>query len=138
MIIVIRIAGKVGRTEEVEETLFRMRLRKKYVAVLLHDTEKNRELIKSVHQFVAYGTISPETMKDLIEARGQGIDGKKIDASKIASQLDKKSLEELGVKPFFRLHPPRKGIESKKPFGVGKGVLGNHKEAINELVERML
>jgi len=36
------------------------------------------------------------------------------------------------------LHPPRKGIESKKHFGVGKGVLGDNKEKINELLERML
>ena len=46
--------------------------------------------------------------------------------------------EEVNVKPFFRLHPPRKGIESKKHFGVGKGVLGNHKDKINKLIERML
>ena len=39
---------------------------------------------------------------------------------------------------FFRLHPPRKGIDSKKGFGVGKGVLGNHGDKINELIGRML
>jgi large subunit ribosomal protein L30 len=42
------------------------------------------------------------------------------------------------LKPFFRLHPPRKGIESKKHFGVGKGVLGNNGDGINDLVLRML
>jgi len=36
------------------------------------------------------------------------------------------------------IHPPRKGIESKKHFGVGKGVLGNNKKEINKLIERML
>ena len=65
--------------------------------------------------------------------------GKKIDAKKIIEELEKgKKYEEVNVKPFFRLHPPRKGIESKKHFGVGKGVLGNHKDKINKLIERML
>ena len=47
-----------------------------------------------------------------------------------------KKYDELGIKPFFRLHPPRGGIRSKVHYP--EGVLGNHKEKINELVERML
>jgi glycosyltransferase involved in cell wall biosynthesis len=46
--------------------------------------------------------------------------------------------EELNLKPFFSLHPPRKGINSKKHFGVKKGVLGDNKEQINDLIKRML
>ncbi|KKL95423.1 hypothetical protein LCGC14_1854700, partial [marine sediment metagenome] len=42
----------------------------------------------------------------------------------------------LNLKPFFRLHPPRKGIKSKLHFP--KGVLGDNKEKINDLVLRML
>ena len=71
--------------------------------------------------------------------RGQPIDKKKkIKAEEIVSQLNKKDLSDLGLKPFFRLHPPRGGIESKKHFGVGKGVLGDNKKNINTLVKRML
>jgi large subunit ribosomal protein L30 len=44
----------------------------------------------------------------------------------------------LNIKPFFRLHPPRGGIDSAKHFGIKKGVLGNNKESINKLIERML
>ena len=62
---------------------------------------------------------------------------KKMDPKKIVEELKKgKTYKELNLKPFFRLHPPRKGIKSKVQFP--KGVLGNHKEKINELVERML
>ena len=69
--------------------------------------------------------------------RGKSLKGK-IDAKKTAEELEKKNLNELGLKPFFSLHPPRGGIESKKHFGVGKGVLGDNKKAINKLLERML
>ena len=47
-----------------------------------------------------------------------------------------KKPEEIGIKPFFRLHPARGGIKSKLHYP--KGVLGNHKENINKLIERML
>ena len=49
-----------------------------------------------------------------------------------------KTPEHLGLKPFFRLHSPRGGINSKAHFPVRKGVLGDNKEKINELVKRML
>lgn len=137
MIVAIRIAGKVGIDSHVEETLNRMRLRKKYVAVILEDNENNRKLILRVRNFIAYGKISEETFAKLMEKRAQGINGKKVDFSKI-TLADAKDLEKKNVKPFFRLHPPRKGIESKKHFGKGKGVLGDNKEAINQLLERML
>ena len=64
----------------------------------------------------------------LVELRGKPLASakeKKINAAKLVDELEKKNLVELGLKPFFRLHPPRGGIESKKHYGVGKGVLGD-------------
>ena len=141
MIIAIRISGMVKVPKKVNETLFRNRLRRKYSAVLLEDNTSNRKLLKKVRDYVAYGKINKEMLERLIELRGQmqkKSNEKKIDAKKIAEQLEKKKLEEFGLKSFFRLHSPRGGIESKKHFGVGKGVLGNNQEKINELLERML
>ena len=40
------------------------------------------------------------------------------------------------IENFFRLHPPRGGIKSKIHFP--KGVLGDNKEKINDLIKRML
>ena len=57
----------------------------------------------------------------------------------IVEGLEKgKTFEEFNLKPFFRLHPPRGGIETKKHFGVGKGVLGDHKNQISKLLMKML
>ena len=118
-IAVIRIHGMVNLKKEIEETLFRLRLRRKYACVVLEATKENLGMIKKVKDFVAYGEIDEATYKELVEKRGKkDKDGK--------------------LKPFFRLHPPRKGIEAKKHFGVGKGVLGNHKEKINDFIRRML
>lgn len=137
MLLVIRIRGMVDVNSDMAETLFRMRIRRKYAAVLMEDNVENRKLLKKARDFISYGTISKEMLERLINERGKATDGKKIDAKKIIEGLEKKKLGELGLKPFFRLHPPRGGIETKKHAGVGKGVLGENKK-INELVEKML
>ena len=117
-IAVIRIHGQVGLNKKIKETLHRLRIRRKYSCVVLEPTKENLGMIKKVQDFVAFGEIDEETYKELIEKRGKKIDGK--------------------LKPFFRLHPPRKGIDAKKHFGVKKGVLGNNKDKINDLIKRML
>lgn len=138
MILVIRISGMVEIPQSVQYSLDRMRLRQKYAAVLVHDTPETRKLLEKVRNFVAFGTIGEHALEQLLNTRGERFDKKKIDAKKVVAELAKKDLQELGVKPFFRLHPPRKGIESKKHFGTGKGVLGDHGEHIHKLMERML
>jgi len=140
MIAIIRIKGQIGIDKKVKETLSRLRLRRKYVCVAITPTKENLGMIKKVRNLIAYGEISKETLEKLIEKRGQALDKKKkIDVKKAVEELEKgKNYKDLNLKPFFRLHPPRGGIESKKHFGVGKGVLGNNKDKINKLIERML
>ncbi|OGJ13060.1 hypothetical protein A3K82_03390 [Candidatus Pacearchaeota archaeon RBG_19FT_COMBO_34_9] len=117
MIAVIRIKGQVKVRRDFEDTLNRLRLKKKYSCIVIENPKKEElGMIEKVRDFVAFGEIDSETYKKLIEARG------KFSKSKT----------------HFRLHPPRKGIESKKHFGVGKGVLGNNGKEINKLIMRML
>ncbi len=139
MIIVIRISGRVEVPRSVRETLFRMRLRKKYTAILIENKEENIIMLDKVRNFVAYGIIKKEMLEKLIELRGELMDKrKKISKENIIAEIGKKPLSELGIKPFFRLHPPRGGIDSKLHFPIRKGVLGDNGEKINLLLERML
>ena len=136
---VIRISGLVEVPHTVQETLFRIRLRRKYTLVLMPSTPLTNLLLKTVRNFVAYGEIDKETLSLLFQKRAQLIDKKKkINLLDAAALVEKKKLEDLGLKPFFRLHPPRGGIDSRYHFGVRKGVLGDHKEKINDLIRRML
>ncbi len=112
MIAIIRIAGRTGLKKDVAETLRRLRLKRKYSCIVIEETKEILGMVKKVKDFVAYGEINKETYKKLMEKRGQK------------------------TKNFFRLHPPRGGIKSKEHFP--KGVLGDNKEKINELIERML
>ena len=139
MICAIRIHGQVNINKEVVETLNRLRLRRKYSCIVLaKPTKEQLGMIAKLRNFVAFGEIDKTIFEKLVEARGQLIDkSKKIDAKKIIDGLEKgKSYEELNLKAFFRLHPPRKGIKSKLHFP--KGVLGDNREEINKLLERMI
>lgn len=115
MIAVVRITGKVKIRSGITETFNRMNLKKKYSCIVF-EKPKPEELgmITKVKDFVAFGEIDKDTYKELVAKRGK-----------------------QGTK-FFRLHPPRGGIDSKKHFGIDKGVLGNNKEKINDLIRRML
>lgn len=135
MMLVIRISGMVQIPNDVQETLYRMRLRQKYAAILLDETPENSKLLNKVRNFVAYGAIDNETLKALMVARGERLDGKEVSVKTVPAKAE--DLEKLGFKPFFRLHPPRGGIDGKLHFGVKKGVLGSNKK-INELVRKML
>jgi len=140
MIAVIRIKGRVKVREMLRETLERLRLRKKYVCVLIDEKNENEiGMMKKVEGMIAYGEIDKGTLTRLIEKRGQLVNKtKKIDAEKIAEDIQKgKKLRDLGLKPFFRLHPPRGGLKSSNDT-FPKGVMGNHKQAINKLIEKML
>jgi len=140
MLCVIRIRGKVGLDKKIKETLDRLRLRKKYSCIVIAPTKEQLGMLKKMRNSVAFGEIKKDMLEKLIEKRGKEINKKKkIDAKKIVEELEKgKKYKELNLKPFFRLHPPRGGIDSKLHFGKGKGVLGDNKEKINELIERML
>ena len=137
--IAIRISGLVGVPGDVKETLIRIRLRRKYSAVILKPTPETLKVLKKLRNFIAYGDLDEKTLSELIEKRAVPIDKtKKINAKKVIADLEKKDLKSLGIKPFFRLHPPRGGIDAKVHFPVRKGVLGDNKKKINDLVRRML
>jgi 50S ribosomal protein uL30 len=131
VIAVIRIAGMVKVSKGVANTLDRLRLRRKYVCVVIKETDVNKGMLVKVRNEVAYGKINDETLKKLIDKRGE-----KIDKTKDIKEVKDLNFEEANLKPFFRLHPARGGINTKQHFP--KGVLGDNKEKINELIGRML
>src|SRR3989344_4756368 len=96
MYVVIRISGMVDVKQKMAETLDRLRLRRKYAAVLLSENPNNDKILKRVRNFVAYGRITEENLIKLIELRGQKIDKKsKIDSKKISSEIGKKKLQRI-------------------------------------------
>ena len=139
------IRGTIDLSEKVKDTLYLLKLRKKFSAVLLENTKENMGMLHKVKDNIAFGEISPDALKQLLmkRARKQGekpieIGGKALDDFTQKFLENKSKLEDIQVKPFFRLHPPRGGFKKsiRRPFP--EGVLGYQKDKINALVLRML
>jgi large subunit ribosomal protein L30 len=153
-IAIIRIAGEQGLVEKIKTTFKLLNLHKKYTCVLVPNTPQIEGMLKVIKDHVTWGEIDKETLAQLLEKRGKLVGNKqltneylqekiKLDLNKFADELfaESKQLKDVeGLKPFFRLMPPRKGFErkgTKKHFSVG-GVLGYRKDKINELIQRMI
>ncbi len=142
-IALIRIVGMIKINKHIQETMSRLRLRKKYTCSIVDENKKEIfGMVDKVRNFIAFGKIDEKTLTDLIKARGKKIGNVKAkisetDAARIAKEIMAgKKLEDLGIKPWFGLHPARGGINTKKHFP--KGVIGNHGNDINKLIEKML
>ncbi len=141
----IRIRGVSNKAEPIRNTLDRLRLRRKHVCVVLSGTPNVIGMLKKVKDYVTYGEVSEDVLKELIEKRGRLLNGKKVgekvDVGKTVKEiLAGKSFRDLGMKSFFRLAPPRKGFERKgikRGFKAG-GVLGYRGEKINDLIKKMV
>ncbi|MCE4628016.1 MAG: 50S ribosomal protein L30, partial [Desulfurococcales archaeon] len=142
--IVIRLRGTADVHPDIEKTLYLLRLRQRYAAALYHSSLPGIEgMLRKVSDWATWGEIDRDTLIKLLYERGRLIGDKPITDEWVASNLglyggvpelaDKllsgeihyHKLEDKGIKPFFRLHPPRGGFRGsvKKHYSVG-GELG--------------
>lgn len=114
-IAVILLRGLIGVGKEVKDTLQMLNLQKKFSATIIEETPVTKGMLHKCKDYVTYGEVSEETIKELNEKRPTKT-------------------------KYYSLHPPRGGFEkngTKKSFAE-KGSLGNRGEKINDLIKRML
>lgn len=117
-IAVILLRGLVGVRGDIKETLFGLNLRKKHACAILKDSPQVRGMLKKVQDFTTFGPINDATLKALTQKRKPVNENKQV----------------------YFLAPPRGGFERKgikQPFTVG-GALGDRRDAINDLIMKML
>ncbi|NJE25455.1 50S ribosomal protein L30 [Thermococcus sp. MV5] len=148
----IRVRGRVNVKRPVKDTLGMLRLHKINHLVIIDETPTYTGMIQKVKDYITWGEITAETLAKLIEKRGRlsgnrrvteeyvqeklGVSIKEFAEKVIAGEMKLSDLP--GLKPVFRMHPPRGGFKSKKRTFKEGGALGYRGEAINELIERML
>jgi len=150
---VVRIRGTVNVRKEVEDTLRMLNLQRNCHATIIDDRPSFLGMLRKAQSFITWGEASKETIALLLKKRGRIVGNKKLtdeyvkkigydslDALAEAIYDCKVELKDLpGVKPVFRLHPPRKGFKGtvKKSYSAG-GEAGYRGEAINDLIRRMI
>ncbi len=151
---VIRIRSTIGRHQEIKKTTQLLRLHKTNHCVIIDDRDPFKGMLQKAKDVVTWGELDFVSTKELIVKRGRLTGDKSITEEYIKkntrfSSIDdfvkqflqfKANLDEIkGLKPVFRLHPPRKGYRNrgvKHPFTLG-GALGYRGEHINQLITKM-
>ena len=153
-IAVVRIRGETGLSKPVRDTFKMLRLYKKNNCVVISNTQVYIGMLEKVRDAATWGEMNEETFKMLIEKRGRIANKKPLTAEYLKQKANtefeafakdfmmfKKEIKDVpGLKPFFKLMPPRQGFESKGikvQFSLG-GALGYRKDKINELIKRMI
>ena len=156
MYAIIRLRGLVGTPEDIEYTLRLLRLTRKFTCVVYPATPSIEGMLRKVKDWVTWGEIDMQTFIELLRTRGRIRGNKPLTDEYVKKVLGLNGIEDLakavfegkilfhkledyGIKPLFRLHPPRKGFKGsiKKPYSAG-GELGYRGPAINELLKRMM
>lgn len=152
MYAVIRIRGRTGIRKNIADTLDMLNLTRISHAVVIPETPSYKGMLQKAKDYITWGEVSEETFKTLVSERGRLPGNKRVTDEYVKENTEYDSVEALavaifngettlkdnGLKPLFRLNPPRKGYEgTRQPFAEG-GSLGYRSENINELLEKMI
>jgi len=153
MYAVIRLRGNVNLSPKVKRAFKQINLTRPNHLVLLEENSSSKGQLKLLYPYITYGTINKSTLAKLIAKRGRLPGDKRLSEEWLKEKgftsfldlaealLEKKAaLKKLGIKPVFRLHPPRKGFERKgirKTYKEG-GASGFRGDEINQLILKMI
>ncbi len=149
----VQIRGDVNMDTDIHDTLKMLNIHHVNHCTLVPDTDTYNGMVAKVNDFVAFGEPSEETVAQLIETRAEPDEGDAdIDDAWVAENTEfddietlaqslvaeETTLQEQGLSPTLRLHPPRGGHDGiKRPTKEG-GELGRHDtEGIDSLLEAM-
>lgn len=165
---VIRIRGQIGVPRDVERALELLRVRRKFVMSLVVGKPDVEGLLLKAQNWITWGEIDADTLAEVLQRRGRIVGDKPLTLDHlkkygwnsfeelalafVSGEIERIACPRRGtwprkdgkvlcvpyMKPFFRLHPPRGGLEDTKRSYAEGGDLGYRGPAINELILRMI
>ncbi|MDD3042063.1 MAG: 50S ribosomal protein L30 [Methanosarcinaceae archaeon] len=152
MYAIVRVRGQVNVRYTIEDTMKMLRLHRVNHCVVVPENAHYKGMVQKVKDYVAYGKVDAETLTEMLKNRGRLEGGASLTEEYVKENSDYESIEAFAealveekatlkdipkLKPVFRLHPPRKGHAGIKRTAQQGGVLGNHGENINVLLNKM-
>ena len=150
---VVQLRGEVDVSGDVVDTLEMLNVGRVNHATLVPETPTYEGMVTKVNDVVAHGEPSADTVAELLRRRGDPAEGTaEIDDEWVAEHTDyddvdalaaalvgeETTLQEQGLSPTLRLHPPRGGHDGIKKPVIEGGQLGPHETAeIDGLLEAM-
>jgi len=151
--VIIRLRGTQNLNPKTKDTLRYMRLNRVNHAVVLPESDTTKGMLQVAKDYVTWGEVDAKTLAAVIRSRGRLVGDGPITDAHVAKHTSFKSVDALAeaivsgkaryqdlaeVKPVFRLHPARKGLEGIKRSVQAGGALGYRGKDINELLGRMI
>ena len=149
---IIRLRGTQNLNPKTKDTLKYMRLNRVNHAVVLPQNQTTLGMLQVAKDYVTWGEVDAKALAELIKSRGRLVGDKPLTEAHLAKTTPHKTFAALAdaiiagkfqykdipeVKPIFRLHPARKGLEGIKRSVQNGGSLGYRGKEINELLGRM-
>lgn len=151
----IRLKGHRRIRAPVRDTLTSLRLTRANHCVLLPATPDVKGQLQNAKDYITWGTLEAKEIANLLKVRGRLEGDKPLSDAAVATATQRyKTIDELaqalargevrlsafaGLKPIFRLAPPRQGLKGGIKRSVGAhGNLGDRGPAIAELIARMI
>ena len=153
--LVIRVRSDRGVKPKIRDTMSMLNLTRVNHAVLIPDTPAYVGMLHKAKDYITWGEVDADTIATLISERGRLVGDKPVTDASVKTGSDCSTIKAVskaiasgeagtgdidGMKPVFRLHPPRGptgGGGIKRSF-TGGGALGFRGEAITELAGRMM
>jgi large subunit ribosomal protein L30 len=149
----VQLRGEVNMHTDIQDTLEMLNIHHVNHCTLVPETDTYNGMVTKVNDFVAYGEPSQETLELLLETRAEPEEGDAdVDDEWVAEHTDyddiaglawaliseETTLQDQGLSPTLRLHPPRGGHDGVKHPTKEGGELGKHDtDGIDELLEAM-
>lgn len=152
-LLVVNLRGLVNTRTPVKTTLEQLSIARRFNSTIVPDNPVYRGMLNLSKEHVAWCKVDSSLAEKLLKMHSEKSTGVKFAEDELKENKDYPSFAALakgleagkaklaaleGMRPYFRLNPPRGGFRrsSRRQHGAG-GILG-HNEELPKLVERML
>lgn len=152
LLLVVNLHGKINSSAPVRKALLELKVERKFSASVVTDDPATLGMLKLCKDYVTWAPTDAGLLTTLLEKRGMVSSTAKLDGAALMAmgfkrheELAEKMIQEQlrlsqvqGVRPFFRLAPPKGGFKEslRKQFSE-KGTLGRNPK-LSDLVRRMV
>lgn len=151
LILAMNIHGMINSSSGVRKTLVELKVSRKFSATVVTDDPNTVGMLKACKDYLSWTELDAGLLTTLLEKRGMVTERERLGAAALKKlgfknhgELADKMLKEglrlsavEGVKPFFRLSPPKGGFKSslRRQYS-DKGTLGSNPK-LGEVIRRM-
>jgi large subunit ribosomal protein L30 len=152
LILVVNVHGSINSSAPVRRALAELKVIRKFTATVVPDDPATLGMLRRCKDYVSWSPVDADFLGSLLKERGMVSAERPLDQATLKSigykgydDLARKMVEQglrlssfKGIKPFFRLAPPKGGFKRsmRRQFTEG-GMLGSNPK-LQETVKRMV